>query len=174
MANQERKKPLLDFDNDHFELEKGESKETGTTKSDNLPDDGGTDKSEDDTAVFPDDNITNSAYDTAAISDTDAGDEKNETLDESGSDTVYANVDVNDLWDDFIATLAENDNDKEYERTKGLLTYIDRDICYTLDECPIDRSSRTQKINAILRCFIKAHRQQFSNCRRIRTTLLID
>lgn len=71
------------------------------------------------------------------------------------------------LWDQFLNELQEKENSSQRVTCR-----IDSDLAYTLDECKINNSCRTDMINSILRCFIKQNLNRFAKFKTSKKTLL--
>lgn len=73
-----------------------------------------------------------------------------------------------DQWEQYMTQLSFKRNKK----SKKVFCQIDSELAYTLDECKITDNSRSDMVNAIVRCFIKNNLHKLAEHRQIRKTLL--
>ena len=76
-----------------------------------------------------------------------------------------------ELWIKFIETLSEKKESTLPIENKKLCR-IEADIADTLDDINIDKASRTELVNAILKAFILTNLDRLASFRKVRRTLL--
>lgn len=71
-------------------------------------------------------------------------------------------------WEQYMSQLSK----KRDKKSKKVFCQIDSELAYTLDECRITDNSRSDMVNAIVRCFIQNNLHKLAEHRQIRKTLL--
>lgn len=80
-----------------------------------------------------------------------------------------------DEWSTFMSLMLSPKSESESlrsERRNGITCKIDTQLAFTLDECKIGASNRTEMINNILRAFITSNIDKLKELRKQRNSLL--
>ncbi len=81
-----------------------------------------------------------------------------------------AKSDADSDWNQFTEGL-KNMRSQE-QRKKRVICKLDIDIANTLDECRVDKASRSDMVNVIVKSFIMSHKKEFESYRQIKETLI--
>jgi len=95
-----------------------------------------------------------------------------ETAQEKSTPTVATSLpsDMEQQWNEFLRILQASR--KTQGKKRFFICKLDSDLAYSLDECSLNRHSRADFVNAIIRTFINAYLPRLAALRKERKSLL--